>query len=221
LRILVVEDDESIASGLRTALERAHHTVDHAADGRLALSLAQQGGFDLIVLDLGLPGKDGLEVLSELRRAGDKAAVLILSARDGTTDRVRGLDIGADDYLVKPFEVEELLARIRVLERRRASVASNELVRGPLCLDLHAMTLTWRGAAIELPRREWMLLRLLAENPQRVFSRSQIEESLYGWGEGTESNAIDVHVHHLRRKLDPDIVQTVRGVGYRLGVLIA
>lgn len=217
MRILVVEDNELIAAGLQTALERAHHTVERAADGRLGLSLAKDGNFDLIVLDLGLPEKDGMDVLNELRRSGSDASVLILSARDGVDDRVRGLDIGADDYLVKPFELDELLARIRVLERRRASASSNVLERGPLCLDLKAMTLTLRGDHVDLPRREWMLLRLLAENPNRVYSRTQIEESLYGWGEGTESNAVDVHVHHLRRKIDPEIIQTIRGVGYRLG----
>ncbi len=219
MRVLVVEDDELIASGLKTALERAHHTVEHAADGQLGLALAREGSFDLLILDLGLPKKDGLELLKSLRESGSQLAVLILSARDGTTDRVKGLDLGADDYLVKPFELPELLARVRVLERRRASVASNTVQRGPLILDLNAMTLTWKGQLIDLPRREWMLLRLLVENPTRVYSRSQIEEAMYGWGEGADSNAIDVHVHHLRRRIDPDVVQTVRGVGYRLGEL--
>ena len=132
---------------------------------------------------------------------------------------LNGLDLGADDYLVKPFELPELLACVRVLERRRASVASNTVQRGSLVLDLNAMTLTWKGQLIDLPRREWMLLRLLVENPTRVYSRAQIEEAMYGRGEGADSNAIDVHVHHLRRRIDPDVVQTVRGVGYRLGDL--
>lgn len=220
MRVLVVEDDELIASGLKTALERAHHTVEHAGDGQLGFSLAREGGFDLMILDLGLPKKDGLELLKALRDSGSQLAVLILSARDGTADRVKGLDLGADDYLVKPFELSELLARVRVLERRRASVASNTVQRGDLILDLNAMTLSWKGQSIDLPRREWMLLRLLIENPTRVYSRAQIEEALYGWGEGADSNAIDVHVHHLRRRIDPDVVQTVRGVGYRLGDLV-
>lgn len=219
MRVLVVEDDELIASGLKTALERAHHTVEHAADGDTGLTLARDGAFDLLILDLGLPKKDGLALLKSLRDSGSQLTVLILSARDGTADRVKGLDLGADDYLVKPFELPELLARVRVLERRRASVASNTVQRGSLVLDLNAMTLTWKGQLIDLPRREWMLLRLLVENPTRVYSRAQIEEAMYGWGEGADSNAIDVHVHHLRRRIDPDVVQTVRGVGYRLGDL--
>jgi two-component system response regulator QseB len=219
LRILLVEDDQLIASGLKTALERAHHTVEHAGDGQLGLSLSRDSSFDLLILDLGLPKKDGLELLGALRDSGSTSAVLILSARDGTADRVKGLDLGADDYLVKPFELSELLARVRVLERRRASVASNVVQRGALELDLNAMTLAWKGRPIDLTRREWMLLRLLVENPTRVYSRAQIEEALYGWGEGADSNAIDVHVHHLRRRIDPAVVQTIRGVGYRLGDL--
>ncbi|MBU3724995.1 MAG: response regulator transcription factor [Burkholderiaceae bacterium] len=219
MRVLIVEDDDMIASGLRTAFERAHHTVEHTPDGDEGLSLAKSGNFDLMILDLGLPSKDGIEVLRALRSSKSDLAVIILSARDKIADRIQGLDIGADDYLVKPFELEELLARARVLERRRANVASNTIQRGPLLLNLDAMTVSWQNANVDLPRREWMLLRLLAESPSRVFSRDQIERALYGVGENTESNAIDVHVHHLRRKLHSEIVQTVRGVGYRFGNL--
>jgi two-component system response regulator QseB len=145
--------------------------------------------------------------------------VLILSARDGIKDRVKGLDLGADDYLTKPFELDELLARVRVLERRRMSSANHLLEHGSLSLDLNAMSVAWQGQAVDLPRREWMLLRLLVENPQRVYTRSQIEDALYGWGESTGSNAIDVHVHHLRKKIAPDIIKTIRGIGYRLGTV--
>lgn len=219
MRILLVEDDPLIASGLKMALGRAHHSVEWIANGLAAQDFLKRQEVDLVILDLGLPGRDGFEVLERLRAAGTPVSVLILSARDATQDRVRGLDLGADDYLVKPFELDELLARVRALERRRASSPSNTLVHGDLSLDLAAMTVSWRGQPVELARREWMLLRLLLESPQRVFSRGQIEESLYGWGEGADSNAVDVHVHHIRRKLSPQIIQTVRGVGYRIGAV--
>jgi len=217
LRILIVEDDPSLALGLQVALKRVHHSIEWIANGAQAQSALQTQDFDLVILDLGLPGRDGFEVLSSLRQSGAQVNVLILSARDAIQDRVRGLDLGADDYLTKPFELEELLARVRVLERRRASSADNTLALDRLALDLAAMTVRWDGVEVEMPKKEWMLLKLLVEQPKRVFSRSQIEEALYGWGEGAESNTVDVHVHHLRRKLDPNIVQTVRGVGYRFG----
>lgn len=217
MKILVVEDDVLIASGLQLALGRLHHRVEWSADGQQAQRLLTTEDFDLVILDLGLPGKDGLDVLSHLRQAGIQVTVLILSARDGLNDRVKGLDLGADDYLTKPFELDELLARVRVLERRRMSSANPILSNGRLALDLNAISVTWDGQAVDLPRREWMLLRLLVENPKRVYTRSQIEDALYGWGEGNSSNAIDVHVHHLRKKITPDIIQTIRGIGYRLG----
>lgn len=217
--MLIVEDDEMIASGLRTALERARHTVEYMPDGQQGLSAAKTDEFDLMILDLGLPGKDGIEVLRELRSSKSSLSVIILSARDRVTDRIQGLDVGADDYLVKPFELEELLARVRVLERRRAKVSHNILQHGPLVLNLDSLIVQWHDSKLELPRREWMLLRLLAESPTRVFSRVQIERAIYSEGESTESNAIDVHVHHLRRKFNSEIVQTIRGIGYRLGEL--
>jgi two-component system response regulator QseB len=217
LNILIVEDDSLIASGLKTALERAHHQATWVGDGLEAQQFLASNRFDLVILDLGLPGRDGFEVLRRLRLSGMLTNVLILSARDALNDRVHGLDLGADDYLVKPFEHDELLARVRVLERRRASRASNEFVQGRLTLDLNAMTAKWDGVPTEISRREWALLRLLLDHPDRVYSRAQIEEALYGWGEGADSNAIDVHVHHLRRKFCVDIVRTVRGVGYRFG----
>jgi two-component system response regulator QseB len=219
LKILVVEDDVLIASGLQLALGRLHHRVEWCADGGQAQRLLDTEAFDLIILDLGLPGKDGFDILGHLRQGGSPVSVLILSARDGIKDRVKGLDLGADDYLTKPFELDELLARVRVLERRRMSSANHLLEHGRLSLDLNAMSVAWQGQAVDLPRREWMLLRLLVENPQRVYTRSQIEDALYGWGESTESNAIDVHVHHLRKKIAPDIIKTIRGIGYRLGTV--
>jgi two-component system, OmpR family, response regulator QseB len=151
------------------------------------------------------------------RARGNKTPVIILSARDTTRDRIIGLDLGADDYLVKPFDLDELLARIRVMERRRSGMPVNQLTLGSLVLDLASFTVTWKGEPIELQRHEFMLLKRLIENPQQIMSRSQLEESLYGWGEGVESNAVDVHVHHLRKKISPSIIKTIRGVGYRIG----
>lgn len=217
MNILLVEDDALIAAGLQTALSRALHQVSWVADGLQARDRLRAETFDLVILDLGLPGLDGLEVLKGLRASGAAVSVLILSARDGAHDRIQGLDLGADDYLTKPFELDELLARVRALARRRANRATNALSQGGLVLDINAMTVHWNGTLVEIPRREWALLRLLMEHPERVYSRGQIEDALYGWGESAESNAIDVHVHHLRRKLFPAVIQTVRGVGYRLG----
>lgn len=218
MRILIVEDDAMIASGLELALRRAHYRVECLSNGLSAQSALASEHFDLVILDLGLPGRDGYQVLESLRAAGSLVSVLILSARDALKDRIRGLDLGADDYLTKPFELDELLARVRVLERRRAQQASNRLTIGALQLDLDAPEVNWDGRSVELPRREWMLLKLLMQNPHRVYSRQHIQDVLYGWGEGCESNAIDVHVHHLRKKISPEVVLTVRGLGYRLGM---
>jgi two-component system response regulator QseB len=219
LRILLVEDDPLLSSGLLVALRRANYTVEHVADGRAAVAALADNAFDMMVLDLGLPGMDGTNVLQAARASGNPLPVLILSARDAMRDRISGLDLGADDYMVKPFELEELLARLRVLARRRGGRQVNELVLGPLCLLPESRVATWEGQLLDLQRLEFTLLLQLAENPQRVYSRAQLEESLYGWGEGVESNAIDVHVHHLRKKIAPHIVKTVRGVGYRIGEL--
>lgn len=217
MRLLLVEDDALLASGLLVALRRAHYTVEHVADGAAAVLALRDNAFDLAVLDLGLPGLDGTAVLQAVRAGGNDLPILILSARDAMRDRVGGLDLGADDYLVKPFELDELLARLRVIARRRSGRAVNRIALGALVLDLDSQSATMREAPVDLKRLEFMLLRLMAENPRRVFNRTQLEEALYGWGEGAESNTIDVHVHHLRRKLGPDVVKTIRGVGYRLG----
>ena len=217
MRILLVEDDESLASGLRLALERARYTVEHVADGVQAVAALSDNEFGLAVLDLGLPRLDGLEVLARLRRGGNAIPVLVLSARDAVRDRIQALDLGADDYLIKPFDVDELLARVRVLERRRSGLPVNQLQFGELQLDLAAMSVRWQGREIEVQHREFMLLRRLMESPNKVFSRQELEESIYGWGDGVASNAIDVYVHHLRRKICPEVVRTVRGLGYRIG----
>ncbi len=216
MRILLVEDDELLGSGLSDALEFARYAHEWVRDGKLALAAAQQNDFDLIILDLGLPGMDGLEVLGKLRAAGNQTSVLILSARDGSHDRVRGLNLGADDYLIKPFELDELLARLSALERRRMGVASNQISLGRLVIDLASHSVMLDGQAVTLLRREFMLLRKLLESPSRILSRGQLEAAVYGNEGDIESNSIDVHVFHLRKKLYPEIIKTVRGVGYQL-----
>jgi DNA-binding response OmpR family regulator len=219
LRLLLVEDDELLASGLLLALHRAHYTVEHVRDGVAALQALAHNEFALVVLDLGLPKLDGQQVLHALRAKGDLTPVLILSARDATRDRIAGLDLGADDYLIKPFELDELLARLRALVRRRTGTAGNQLQLGDLQLDLDGLAVSWQGRRVDFARMEFMLLKKMAESPNRVFSRAQLEEALYGWGDGAESNTIDVHVHHIRRKLVPSAIKTVRGVGYRIGLV--
>ena len=221
MKVLIVEDDPLLSSGLLVALRRASYTVEHVDDGPAAIQALAHTQFDVVVLDLGLPTLDGTEVLKALRNRENPIPVLVLSARDSTRDRVQGLDLGADDYLVKPFELDELLARLRVLLRRRSGRQVNQLTLGELSLNPESLSATWQGRPVELQRLEFMLLLQLAENPQRVFNRAQLEESLYGWGEGAESNTIDVHVHHLRRKITPSVVKTIRGVGYRMGDLAA
>lgn len=216
MRILLVEDDDLLGSGLSDALTRAYYAHEWVRDGRAALAAARASDFDLVILDLGLPAVDGMDVLRQMRGRDDRTPVLILSARDATRDRIQGLNAGADDYLIKPFDLEELLARIHAIERRRSGMSTNQLKHGGLELDLSAMTVHYDGERIELQRREFMLLKKLIEHPGQIFSRSQLEEAIYGWDADVESNAIDVHVHHLRRKLYPEVVKTVRGVGYRI-----
>jgi two-component system response regulator QseB len=183
-------------------------------DGRHALTALHGSSFDLVILDLGLPGMDGIEVLRSLRAGGGDTSVLVLSARDTTPQRVLGLDAGADDYLTKPFDVDELLARVRALQRRSRGASVNVIEHGPLRLDPASFSVTCDGRAVELPRREFMLLQKLLESAGQVLSRAQLEESMYGWDGGVESNSLDVHIHRLRRKLYAEVIRTVRGVGY-------
>ena len=219
MKILVVEDDDLIAMGLHLALSRLGYAVDRSSNGMDAQQLLSDQTYHLAILDLGLPGKEGLDVLRDVRRVNSAISVLILSARDDIKSRVKGLDLGADDYLIKPFELDELLARVRVIERRHKTGESAVLELGRLALNLDSVVATWDGQPIELPKSEWTLLRMLAEHPTRVYTRSQIQDVLYGWSEAGESNAVDVHVHHLRKKISPDLIKTVRGIGYRLGDL--
>lgn len=216
MRILLVEDDDLLGSGLSDALTRSHYGHEWVRDGRAALAALHSSAFDLVILDLGLPLVDGMDVLKQMRARQDATPVLVLSARDATRDRIQGLNAGADDYLVKPFDLEELLARVHAIERRRSGTSTNLLKHGPLELDLASLTVRCEGQHVELQRREFMLLKKLIENPTQIFSRAQLEEAMYGWEADVESNAIDVHVHHLRRKLYPEVIKTVRGVGYRI-----
>ena len=214
MRILLVEDDELLGSGIHDALTYGAYAVEWVRDGRQALAALKGNGFDLIVLDLGLPGLDGLEVLRRARSGGAMTPVLVLSARDTATDRVTGLDAGADDYLIKPFDLDELLARLRALQRRLRGTAVNVLDHGDVRLDCATLRVTYRGRAIALQRRELMVLRKLLESPGQVLTRAQLEEAIYGWDGNVESNAVDVHVHNLRKKLYPELIRTVRGIGY-------
>ena len=214
MRLLLVEDDELLGGGIEDALTRAGYAVEWVRSGPLALAALVQPGLDAVILDLGLPGMDGLEVLRRARDSGSGTPVLILSARDAVAQRVAGLDAGADDYLTKPFDVDELLARVRVLQRRARGAARNVLEHGHLRLDPAALSVTHDGRPVALQRREFMLLQKLLAAPGQVLTRAQLEESLYGWDGSVESNALDVHVHNLRRKLYPEVIRTVRGVGY-------
>jgi DNA-binding response OmpR family regulator len=221
MRILLVEDDESLGEGLCTALRRAAYAVDWLRDGASALAAIRDGGFDLVVLDLGLPHVDGIEVIRQARRAGASVPILVLSARERSRDRTLGLDAGADDYLGKPFDVQELLARVRAQLRRSVGRATPLLCVGALELDPVQLAVTWRGRSVDLPRREFALLRLLMEQRGRPITRESAQQRLYGWDEDVASNALDVHVHALRRKLDPALIRTLRGVGYALDEQVA
>ncbi len=214
MRILLVEDDELLGEGIRDALVRGHYTVEWVRDGLQGLAAIRAGGFDIVVLDLGLPRLDGVEVIRRAREGGDATPVLVLSARDTPEQRIAGLDAGADDYLIKPFDIGELFARLRALGRRQSGAASNLMVHGPVSIDPVALSVTLAGQPVVLQRREFMLLSKLVESTGQVLSRRQLEETLYGWEGDVESNALDVHIHNLRKKLYPELIRTIRGVGY-------
>jgi two-component system response regulator QseB len=218
MRILLVEDDAMIGKTLQQALQQDGYAVDWAVDGqagRLALDTAGDA-YALVLLDLGLPKKNGLDLLKEIRRSGNKIRVLIVTARDAVADRVAGLDAGADDYLTKPFSLDELQARMRALLRRDVAREDNVLRHRTLTLDTATRTVTHDGRTVELSAREFALLAALLERPGAALSKAQLEERVYRWGEELESNAVEVHIHHLRKKLGPDAIRTIRGVGYAL-----
>ncbi len=216
MRLLLVEDDPMIGASVQRGLRQDGHTVDWVRDGAAADLAVAAGVHELILLDLGLPGKSGLEWLAQWRARGVTLPVLILTARDAVADRVRGLDAGADDYLVKPFSLEELAARLRALGRRQGGRAAPRLELGPLSLDPATHEVSKDGQPVELSAREFALLHALMENPGVPLSRTQLEERLYGWDAEVASNAVEVHIHALRRKLGVEWIKNVRGVGYRV-----
>lgn len=214
MRILVVEDDALLGDGIQAGLRQQGFTVDWVRDGVAAVHAIENEPYAAVVLDLGLPRRSGLEVLKQLRHEKNPVPVLILTARDTVENRITGLDAGADDYLVKPFDLGELSARLRALVRRASGSPAAVLTVGALSLDPAARTVAYRNEAKSLSAKEFDLLQVFMANAGRVLSRDQLASALYAWGEEIESNAIDVHLHHLRKKISPDIVQTLRGVGY-------
>lgn len=216
MRILVVEDDALLGRGVQAGLGEAGFAADWVRDGEAADAALRAAEYAAIVLDLALPRLPGLDLLRRIRSRGDRTPVIILTARDALEDRVGGLDSGADDYLVKPFRLEELGARLRALVRRAHGKAEPALGVGPLSLDPGARAVTWHGRAVELSAREFDLLQALMLSAGKVLSREQLQASVYAWGEEVESNAIEVHIHHLRKKLAPELIRTIRGVGYLL-----
>lgn len=214
MRILLAEDDPLLGDGLRAGLRQAGFQVDWVRDGEAAERELRAEPYAAAVLDLGLPLKDGMEVLASVRRASVKTPVLVLTARDAVPDRIRGLDLGADDYVVKPVDLQELAARLRALVRRAHGQPEDRLVALDVVLDPASRTVQRGGEPATLSAREFDLLHALMLNAGRVLSREQLEQHLYSWGREVESNAVEVHVHHLRRKLGNDLIQTVRGVGY-------
>jgi two-component system response regulator QseB len=217
MRILVVEDDPLIGDGLKVGLSQLGFTVDWFRNGKDGFAALTGAPFDAVVLDLGLPGMDGLDILSSWRRAGRDVPVLVLTARDALDDRLKGLDSGADDYLTKPFALAEVAARLRALIRRSHGQASPRYTHGELEFDPQGRVTTLAGKPLELTAREMALLELLLTNKGRVLPRTLLEEKLYGWAQDVESNAIEVHIHNLRKKLGATFIRTVRGVGYTLG----
>ncbi len=219
MRVLLVEDDPMIGRAVVAGLHGAGYAVDWVRDGAEAELAVGTGVYDLALLDLGLPRRDGLEILKGLRRGGEKLPILIITARDSVADRIAGLDAGADDYLVKPFDLDELLARARAVIRRQAGRSSPEISYGSLTLDPVTHIVMFQGAPVELSAREFAVLEALMKEPGAVVSREKLEDAVYGWGEEVGSNSIEVHLHHLRRKLSPQLIRNVRGVGYRIALL--
>ncbi len=212
--ILLVEDDHDLASGLQRALQTDGFAVNHVATGNAALAAIETETPEIVILDLGLPDISGLTVLKRLRVGHPELPVLVLTARTSIDDKVAGLDSGADDYLAKPFEIEELLARLRALQRRLSTTKSTDISIGAVSLDTATHATRVDGQKVELSRREYMLLKALMENAGRVQTRDALETRLYAWGEEVSSNAIEVHIHNLRKKLIPGFIKTIRGVGY-------
>ena len=216
MRILLVEDDAILGDGVHAGLKLAEHAVDWVRDGEVARLALLDHAYDACVLDLGLPKRDGLSVLTGLRQSGSRLPVLILTARDSSADKIAGLDAGADDYLTKPFDLQELLARLRALVRRAAGEAAPTLEHAGVVLDPASRQVTFKGSKVALSAREYALLDDLLRHKNHLRTRAQLEESIYAWGEETGSNTVEVFVHHLRKKFGTDFIRTVRGLGYQL-----
>jgi DNA-binding response OmpR family regulator len=216
MQVLLIEDEPSLAKGLKTSLSREGFIVNHLQHGKPAIDSVAVAAPDMVILDLGLPDMDGQQVLRAIRKINAELPILILTARSSLEDKVEGLDGGADDYLAKPFETDELLARLRVFERRLSSFKHAELVVGQVAMDTKAQQVRVNGTEIELSRREYMLLKTLMENVGRVQTRDSLETKLYSWGDEIASNTIEVHIHHLRKKLPEQFIRTVRGIGYTI-----
>jgi len=216
MRVLLVEDDEMIGHSLREALQGQGWSVDWVKDGLLAQSAWDDGDYACVLLDLGLPKRDGVEVLRNARSRGITTPVLVLTARDALDDRITGLDLGADDYLLKPYEVRELLARMRAVIRRRDGSAHSVIGNASVQLDITTREVMVQGERAQLSAREFALLHALLERPGAILSREQLENRIYGWGEEVSSNAVDVLIHGMRRKLGPDTIRNVRGLGWRV-----
>jgi len=216
MQILLVEDDQALASALQQALQKQGYAVNAVATGEAAIYVIDTDAPDLVILDLGLPDIDGIDVLKRVRHKHSELPILLLTARSGIDDKIAGLDSGADDYLAKPFEMAELFARLRVLARRLSTSNTAEINIADVCLDTNLKTVSLSGEELELSRKEYMLLKSLMENAGRVQTRHTLESRLYSWGEEVASNALEVHIHHLRKKLGTDFIKTVRGVGYKV-----
>jgi two-component system OmpR family response regulator len=214
MRVLLVEDDRMIGASVERALRDAAYAVDWVCDGSAALAAVAAQEYGLVLLDLGLPGTDGLEVLRSIRARGNPVSLLVITARDGLEDRLHGLDGGADDYLVKPFDMAELLARMRAVARRKGGTCGPVLGNGRIELDPATREASVDGAAVRLTGREFSLLQALLLRPGAILSRAELEERIYGWGEEVESNAVEFLIHSLRRKLGGDAIKNVRGVGW-------
>ncbi len=214
MRVLLVEDDVMIAQGLETALRQIGAAVDWIRDGEHAAAALRGTAFDVVLLDLGLPNRDGINILRELRQRGDATPVIILTARDEIRNRVEGLDAGADDYVVKPFDLDELTARMRSVLRRAAGRGDPIIQHGDLRLDPAAHSVEYKGAPVNLSAHEYAVLEALLQRPGAVLSRAQLEDRLYGWDQAIGSNAVEVYIHGLRRKLGSEVIRTLRGVGY-------
>jgi two-component system, OmpR family, response regulator QseB len=214
VRVLLVEDDAMIAQGLQTALRQSGFAVDWMRDGKSAADSLNTSVFDVVLLDLGLPQRDGINVLRELRKRGDSTPVIIVTARDEIQHRIAGLDAGADDYIVKPFDLDELMARMRSVLRRAAGRADPSIRHGEIRLDPVTRTVERSGVPVNLSAHEYAVLEALLQRPGAVLSRTQLEDRLYGWNEQIGSNAVEVYIHGLRRKLGSGAIRTLRGVGY-------